>query len=40
MIISPEILNLLIVSATAMVAAAPVILLLLWFRDKKGGILW
>jgi hypothetical protein len=40
MIISPAILTLIIVSATILVAATPIILLILWFRDKKGGTLW
>jgi hypothetical protein len=40
MFIPPEILNLLILTATVIVAVAPIILLLLWFRDKKGGTLW
>jgi hypothetical protein len=40
MIISAESLGILIISATVLVAAAPVILLVLWFRDKKGGTLW
>jgi hypothetical protein len=40
MIISPDILGMLVVTATAMVAIVPVILLLFWFKDLKGGKLW
>ncbi len=40
MIISVTALEILIVTATLMVAAAPLILLALWVHDKKGGKLW
>ncbi|MET0028433.1 MAG: hypothetical protein ABW101_12415 [Candidatus Thiodiazotropha sp.] len=40
MIISVPALEILIVTATLMAAAAPLILLILWVRDKKGGKLW
>lgn len=38
--ISSTTLGLLITIATLMVAVAPVLLLVLWFRDRKGGDLW
>lgn len=40
MTIGVDVLELLILAATALVAVAPVILLVLWFRDRKGGRLW
>lgn len=40
MIISAEALELLIVAATILAAAAPIILLILWLKDRKGGNLW
>ncbi len=40
MIISVTALKILIVTATLMVAAAPLILLFLWVLDKKGGKIW
>jgi hypothetical protein len=40
MIISADALGILITLATLMVAAAPVILLVLWVMDKQGGKLW
>jgi hypothetical protein len=40
MIISPDMLGLLVLAATVMVAAVPVILLLFWIKDFKGGNLW
>jgi hypothetical protein len=40
MIISVDALGLLITVATLVVAAAPIILLVLWVADKRGGTLW
>ena len=40
MIIPPDILGALVVVATTLVAAVPIILLLFWIRDWKGGKLW
>ena len=40
MIISADALELLIVAATTLAAAAPIILLVLWLKDRKGGNLW
>jgi hypothetical protein len=40
MIISATALEILIVTATLMAAAAPLSLLVLWVHDKKGGKLW
>jgi len=40
MTISAETLELLIVAATALAAVAPIILLILWVRDRSGGKLW
>ncbi|MEJ2402870.1 MAG: hypothetical protein P8171_01055 [Candidatus Thiodiazotropha sp.] len=40
MIISVTALKILIVTATLMVAVAPLILLILWVLDKKGGKIW
>ncbi len=40
MIISLSALSMLIVISTAIVALAPVVLLILWFKDKQGGDLW
>jgi len=40
MIISADALELLIVAATALAAVAPIILLILWVKDRKGGNLW
>ncbi|MET0066647.1 MAG: hypothetical protein ABW076_09935 [Candidatus Thiodiazotropha sp.] len=40
MIISVSALKILIVTATLVVAAAPLILLILWVLDKKGGKIW
>lgn len=40
MIISPNILGILVVTATVMVALVPVVLLLFWFKDLKEGKLW
>jgi hypothetical protein len=38
--ISADALGILITIATLMVAAAPVILLVLWIMDKREGKLW
>jgi len=40
MTISPAALELLITASTLLVAVAPVILIILWFKDRKGGDLW
>jgi hypothetical protein len=40
MIISANALEILITLATLTVAVAPVILLVLWVMDKRGGRLW
>lgn len=40
MTISPIALELLITTSTLLVAIAPVILIVLWFKDRKGGDLW
>ena len=40
MTISADALGILITVATLMVAVAPVILLVLWLMDKRGGKLW
>ena len=40
MTISSNALDVLITISTVLVAIAPVILVILWFRDKKGGKLW
>ena len=40
MIISSNMLGALIVMATVLVALAPVVLIVLWIRDRKGGKLW
>jgi hypothetical protein len=40
MIISAGALELLIVVATGLAAVAPIILLILWVMDRKGGKLW
>lgn len=40
MTISADVLGILITIATFMVAAAPVLLLVLWMMDKRGGKLW
>jgi hypothetical protein len=40
MTISANALEVLIVAATALAAIAPIILLILWVRDRKGGNLW
>ena len=40
MTISSGTLEILIVAATALAAVAPVILLILWIKDHKGGRLW
>jgi hypothetical protein len=40
MIISVIALKTLIVVATLLVTITPIILLILWIRDKKGGALW
>jgi hypothetical protein len=40
MIITADALGILITVATLMVAVAPVVLLVLWMKDKKGGRLW
>ena len=40
MMISVSALELLITASTLLVAVAPVILVALWFKDKKGGKLW
>lgn len=40
MIISPDILGILVVAATVMLAAVPLLLLLFWIQDLKGGKLW
>jgi hypothetical protein len=40
MTVSANVLELLITISTALVAIAPVILVFLWLKDKKGGKLW
>lgn len=40
MSISSVALELLIITSTVLVAAALVILMILWFKDRKGGDLW
>ena len=40
MVIPPDVLNILVVAATVLVAAVPFILLLLWIKDWIGGRLW
>ena len=40
MTISASALELLIVVATALAAVAPIVLLILWIKDRKGGKLW
>jgi len=40
MTISPAALELLITASTLLVAVAPVILIVLWFKDRKDGDLW
>lgn len=40
MTISPGLLELIIVAAIALAAVAPVVLLLMWLCDRKGGKLW
>ena len=40
MTISSNALDVLITLSTVLVAIAPVILVILWFKDKKGGKLW
>jgi len=40
MMISAQTLEMLVLFSTAMVAIAPVILIILWFADKHGGKLW
>jgi hypothetical protein len=40
MTISYNALDVLITISTVLVAIAPVILVILWFKDKKGGKLW
>lgn len=40
MTISSNALDVLIVISTILVAIAPVILVILWFKDRKGGRLW
>ena len=40
MMISATALEILITVSTLLVAVAPVILILLWLKDKKGGNLW
>ena len=40
MTVSAQALELLIVSATVLVAIAPLILLIMWIKDRKGGKLW
>lgn len=40
MTISSNALDVLITISTVLVAIAPVILVILWFKDKKGGKLW
>lgn len=40
MTVSPAILELLIIASTLFVAIAPVVLIMLWFKDKNGGDLW
>ena len=40
MIISETALAVLITVATALVALAPVVLLVLWIKDRKEGRLW
>ena len=40
MTISPGALGVIIITATVLVAIAPVVLLVLWIRDKRGGRLW
>lgn len=40
MTISATALELLITASTLLVAIVPVVLIVLWFKDKKGGKLW
>jgi len=40
MTITSTVLSALITVSTVLVAAAPIILVILWFRDRKGGDLW
>jgi len=40
MTITPTVLSTLITVSTVLVAAAPIILIILWFKDRKGGELW
>ena len=40
MTISPDALDVLITISTLLVAIAPVILVVFWFKDRKGGKLW
>ena len=40
MTISASALELLIVAATVLAAVAPIVLLVLWIKDRKGGKLW
>lgn len=40
MIISETLLAVLISAATVLVAVAPLVLLLLWLKDRKEGRLW
>jgi hypothetical protein len=40
MTVSAEALEILLIAATGLAAVAPVALLVLWLRDRKGGNLW
>jgi hypothetical protein len=40
MIIPETVLSILITGATALVAVAPIVLLILWIKDRKEGRLW
>ncbi|MGD2118606.1 MAG: hypothetical protein PVG66_09615 [Chromatiales bacterium] len=40
MIISATALTFLIIAATALVALAPLVLILIWLKDSKEGRLW
>lgn len=40
MIISEPMLEVLIIAATLLVAVAPVVLVVLWLKDRKEGRLW
>ena len=40
MIVSATTLSILIIAATVLVAVAPVVLIVLWLKDNKKGLLW